>query len=123
VTARHPTDEKRDQRRRRVLKAGTITFNGSGIDCVVRNVSTTGAALEVESQLGIPSSFHLVIASELFSERCRVLWRKEKRLGVVFDRDQATHSAARPAPERTDGVGAVNPLGAFFKRRRDQKGS
>jgi PilZ domain len=117
VTAHHPKDEKRDRRRRRVLKAGTITFDGSAIDCVVRNVSTTGAALEVESQLGIPPSFHLVIATELFSEHCRVLWRKEKRLGVVFDRHPSTHRAARLAPDLPDAVEAmINPLGTVLKR-------
>jgi hypothetical protein len=30
-----------------VLKAGTIEFGGGAIDCTVRNVSETGAALEV----------------------------------------------------------------------------
>ena len=85
MSIEHPTSEKRDCRRQRVLKAGTIAFNGSGIDCVIRNISATGAALEVESQSGIPGSFRLVIAAEHFSRGCRVLWRKEKRLGVVFE--------------------------------------
>lgn len=79
------TSEKRDQRRQRVLKAATIAFNGAAIDCVVRNISVTGAALEVESQIGIPPLFYLVISAEHFSKRCRVLWRKENRLGVVFE--------------------------------------
>lgn len=89
MTAQHSICEQRGHRRQRVLKAGTITFNGSAIDCVVRNISTTGAALEVESQIGIPSSFDLVITAEHFNEHCRVLWRKAKRLGVVFDRETA----------------------------------
>jgi hypothetical protein len=81
------SDEKRHQRRQRVLKAGSILFSGSAIDCVMRNLSATGAAIEVESQLGIPPNFDLVIAGENFRERCRVQWRKEKRLGVVFERE------------------------------------
>jgi hypothetical protein len=85
VPVENSANEKRDHRRQRVLKAGTIAFNGSAIDCVVRNISATGAALEVESQIGIPLSFHLIIAAENFSERCRVLWRRESRLGVVFE--------------------------------------
>jgi hypothetical protein len=77
--------EQRTKTRQRVLKAGTISFdNGTGINCVVRNISADGAALEVESQTGIPSEFNLVIGTEQISQICRVLWRKTKRLGVVF---------------------------------------
>ena len=69
--------------RQRVLKAGTMEFNGGTIDCVVRNVSETGAALEVASPVGIPSEFNLVISGDR-SHRCQVVWRKEKRIGVRF---------------------------------------
>lgn len=79
------TNEKRDHRRQRILKAGTIAFGGSAIDCIVRNISETGAALKFESQIGIPSSFDLIIAAELFKRSCRVLWRKEALLGTVFE--------------------------------------
>jgi hypothetical protein len=90
VSAEPSTSDKRDNRRQRVLKAGTIEFNGAGIDCVVRNISATGAALQVESQIGIPSSFHLIIAAEQFNKLCRVLWRKEKSLGVVFEHEASS---------------------------------
>jgi hypothetical protein len=89
VSAEPSTNEKRDRRRQRVLKAGTIAFNRSTIDCVVRNISETGAALQVESQIGIPVSFHLIIAAEQFRKLCRVRWRKEKQLGVVFEQETA----------------------------------
>jgi hypothetical protein len=46
------TEEKRNVERYRMLKAGSITFGGSAIDCVVRNLSETGAALEVASPIG-----------------------------------------------------------------------
>ena len=49
-------DEKRGTQRQPILKAGTISFDGSGIDCLVRNMSDEGANLEVESQTGIPNS-------------------------------------------------------------------
>ena len=38
---------------KRILKAGRIEFGFGAIDCVVRNVSLTGASLEVESPVGI----------------------------------------------------------------------
>jgi hypothetical protein len=69
--------------RRRVLKAGTIEFGGGGIDCTVRNVSETGAALEVITPVGIPEQFTLVVPNEI-RRPCRIVWRKEKRIGVTF---------------------------------------
>ena len=54
-------DEKQGTHRQHILKAGTISFDGSGIDCLVRKMSGEGANLEVESQIGIPNSFDLVI--------------------------------------------------------------
>ena len=54
-------NDKRDTQRQNIIKAGTISFDGSGIDCLVRNISDGGANLEVESQIGIPSSFDLAI--------------------------------------------------------------
>ena len=78
-----PMEEHRIANRRRVLKAGTIEFGGGGIDCTVRNISATGAALDVASPLGIPAQFTLVTDGNHLP--CRVVWRKEKRIGVTFD--------------------------------------
>lgn len=71
--------------RQRVLKPGIIEFNGGAIDCVVRNISDKGAALDVASPLGIPSEFNLLISGTRAPHRCRLIWRKEKRIGVTFE--------------------------------------
>jgi hypothetical protein len=75
----------RDTQGQNFIRAGTISFDGSGIDCLVRNMSICGANLEVESQIGIPSSFELVINVEHSNHRCHVVWRKARRIGVAFD--------------------------------------
>ena len=78
-------DTRRDPRHR-VLKAGTIEFNGGGgIDCTVRNLSATGAALEVASQTGVPAEFSLVVPGDGLHLPCHVVWRKAYRVGVAFD--------------------------------------
>ena len=76
--------DKRALPRNRVLKAGTIEFSGGAIDCTVRNVSTSGAALSVASPVGIPQEFTLVIPVDDTRRPCRVVWRKENRIGVAF---------------------------------------
>jgi PilZ domain len=67
-----------------VLKAGTIMFGRNAIDCVVRNLSASGAALEAPNQSGIPARFILVIPSDGLRLACRVKWRRESRIGVEF---------------------------------------
>ena len=78
-------EEHRVAPRRRMLKAGTIEFGGGGIDCIVRNLSETGAALEVVSPLFIPDRFTLFVPSDQFKQRCYIVWRREKRIAVAFD--------------------------------------
>jgi PilZ domain len=77
--------ETRRAPRHRVLKAGTIEFGGGGIDCTVRDLSTTGAALRVTSAIGIPDNFTLVVLGDRLRLLCHVVWRKEFQIGVAFD--------------------------------------
>lgn len=76
--------EKRTIPRHRVLKAGKIEFGGSAIDCLIRNASKAGAALEVESPIGIPERFTLFIRSNELRFACVVVYRKGRRIGVTF---------------------------------------
>ncbi len=79
-------DHHRIATRRRILKAGSIEIGGDAIDCIVRNVSETGAALEVLSPLYIPDRFTLVVRTDELKRPCHIIWRKAKRIGVAFDR-------------------------------------
>jgi len=77
--------ENRTIARQRVLKAGKIAINRAGIiDCTVRNISETGACLQVASPLGIPEYFNLILDGEPAPKPCRVVWRKEKQIGIAF---------------------------------------
>ena len=71
--------------RHRVLKAGSIEFNGGVIDCTIRNLSDTGAALEFAHAIGPPDNFWLTISGDHSPRHCRVAWRSNKRIGVAFD--------------------------------------
>lgn len=68
-----------------VSKAATIEFAGSVINCVVRNLSVTGAAIEVSHQAGIPERFTLVMPDDGLRLFCRIVRRTEFRIGVAFD--------------------------------------
>jgi hypothetical protein len=77
--------EKRSAPRHRVLKGATIAFGGNGVECTVRNLSSSGAALDVATPVGLPPSFTLVIETDQFIRRCRPVWRSDRRIGVAFD--------------------------------------
>ncbi len=80
---------RRAARRMRTLKKATIVLNGgySVYDCVVRNLSETGAMLQVGG-LGIPSHFELVLDTTVTRHMCTVRWRTEDAIGVSFDDSQ-----------------------------------
>jgi len=42
------------------MKAAKIVVGGAVIDCTVRDLSITGGALDVPSQVGIPAKFTLI---------------------------------------------------------------
>jgi hypothetical protein len=77
--------ETRIATRYRVSKAATIEFVGGNIDCTIRDLSTTGAALELPSQIGTPAKLTLVVPHDGLHLPCRVVWRRGFRMGVAFD--------------------------------------
>jgi diguanylate cyclase (GGDEF)-like protein len=84
-TLEKPAQERQNEVRHRVLKKAQIVFKGHGavIDCVVCNLSDWGACLNVESPIGIPDSFDLVVDNATVGN-CRVTWRKARQIGVEF---------------------------------------
>ena len=76
--------ERRATPRQRVFKAGSIEFDGGGVDCTIRNMSPAGAGLDVASPAGIPHEVTLNILACHLRRRCHIIWRKERRIGVRF---------------------------------------
>ena len=76
--------ESRRAPRHIVLKAGTVKSGGAAVNCLVRNLSKTGAALEVSDESRIPGRFVLVVPGDGLHLPCRIVWRKSRRVGVVF---------------------------------------
>jgi hypothetical protein len=77
--------EKRLAPRRNTMIIATIVFNGGAArtDCVIRNLSDTGAKLEVPTVKSIPQSFELMVPGHR-PQRCVVMWRSLRELGVQF---------------------------------------
>lgn len=78
--------ETRVAPRHRVKMAAKIEYGGDRIACTIRDLSTTGAALELSKiDLRIPEAFTLVVPEDGLKLRCQVVWRKDFRIGVAFD--------------------------------------
>lgn len=77
-------NEKRAVDRRRELKSALIVLSEKApkIECVVRNKSDKGAALQVSTTVGLPRAFDVVI--EGTRRRCRSQWRTDTQIGVLF---------------------------------------
>ncbi|MEA2864347.1 MAG: hypothetical protein QOC84_2303 [Bradyrhizobium sp.] len=72
--------------RHRVSKAARIEFlGGKPVDCVVRDLSLTGAKIQVPTQVGVPKCFVLAIPGDGLRLPCRIAWRKEFQVGVEFE--------------------------------------
>ena len=76
--------ENRRAVRRRVLKSAMIEFEGGAFSCAVRNISDSGAALDVPTSVGIPHEFELFVTTDRTERHCCVVWRKATRIGVTF---------------------------------------
>ena len=82
-------DNRRGDRRARVLKSGRIITSDKApkIDCTVRDLSDAGARLIIPSStFGVPHEFKLKIGDD-GPRDCRVAWRTETAVGVKFSRD------------------------------------
>jgi len=77
--------ETRSAPRYRVIKPAHIEHGGDKIACTVRDLSITGAALEVSDSTGIPAKFTLVVPEDGLRLACRVVRRTDFRIGVAFE--------------------------------------
>ena len=77
--------EARIAPRVRVMKAAKIDCGGDKYPCTVRDISTTRVALDFPDLVRIPDQFTLIMPEDGLKLPCHVVWRREYRVGVVFD--------------------------------------
>jgi hypothetical protein len=88
IIFKHKRGERRIAPRHRVLKSGQIIFLGKRalvIDCIVRNISSTGAAIWLPNAAALPPKFDLLFDNAI--RHCIVVWRQADLMGVKFRSD------------------------------------
>jgi len=76
--------EHRRAQRHRTLKPAKVVFNqrSSVLDCTIRNLSASGARLQVATVVGFPERFDLVVDG--VTRPAKSVWRTNKEVGVTF---------------------------------------
>ena len=78
--------ERRRFTRTKVYKAAKLVVGGSPVNsCVVRDVSSHGARLDLESTANVPNEFDLRFNTGRTFRNCRVAWRTRSNVGVFFE--------------------------------------
>ena len=98
-----PTEHRRESRHKVFLK-GRITFNNgaSSFDCLVRDMSVSGARLALSETATLPEAFDLHIPQKDKTVRASLRWRREDGVGIVVNGgDEAARVAGATAPEPT----------------------
>ena len=89
-----PNIDRSQARLRSILGARIVFANGrSSMDCLIRDISPTGARLELSGASTIPERFTLLVPQKGKTFEATIKWRRGDEVGVVFETGQET-----PAP-------------------------
>ena len=77
--------DRRQNARDKVIYGGVAESDGATRDCVVRNISETGASVEFKNIIKLPrEQMSLTIARKGRSFLARVIWWRDNFVGVAF---------------------------------------
>jgi hypothetical protein len=89
------------------------------LDCTIRNLSADGACLQVESLVGVPTTFDLLIDGEEAPRPCRLVWQSQQRAGVEFTARRSQMAPSDPHHARPAASPAGNDLRGARHNRAD----
>jgi len=99
-------DRRANDRVRSFLRA-QIIFNNrmTSIECIIKNISATGARVALDESLAVPTEFDIYIPQRGRSHRAKMIWRDKDSIGVDFlDEPQDAVSGSAPANPETSGA-------------------
>lgn len=102
-----PQASSRPDRIRTFLKA-VIEFNNgaSKNDCTVKNISASGARLDITASVGLPDEFYLRIPHRGELRRCKLIWREADAVGVHFITSAKSPTSPMPAANNLEAENA-----------------
>lgn len=99
------SEQRQDIRKRTFLK-GLILFNkgASSMDCLIRDLSETGARLELSETSTLPEVFDLYIPQKDETFRATLRWRRDGGVGIAFGPQRKAAPAPESAPDASLAV-------------------
>jgi hypothetical protein len=96
--------DKRSSPRLRSFLKGRVVFNGgqNSLDCLIRDMSSTGARLEFSASVTLPDRFDLYLPHRDETCKVHIQWRRGTQIGVAFDQVES----APPMPAAPQDVAA-----------------
>jgi len=78
--------ERRKAKRQTIhYSALVVTTDGKlKRECVIEDISATGAKISIERPVDVPEEFVLFLSERGSKRFCRVTWRTEGQVGVTF---------------------------------------
>ncbi|MGJ8563313.1 MAG: PilZ domain-containing protein [Alphaproteobacteria bacterium] len=78
------TERRFCERTLRFKKVRIILHDGGVFDGIMRNMSRTGAQLDMVNTKFLPKSFKVRVVNDDVVHTCKLVWRKYGAVGVVF---------------------------------------
>ncbi|ALN73879.1 PilZ domain-containing protein [Aureimonas sp. AU20] len=80
------SSERRVAPRTRIFKRAQILFNNrySTVDCIVRNISATGALLTIDGSVPLPKHFEFRMGDDEAIRSAKLVYRRELFAGIHF---------------------------------------
>jgi hypothetical protein len=113
--------EHRRAPRRPVLGNAVIRGPGLHSDCVIRDLSASGAKIQVRASVQLPEEFNLLLLEANTSRHVLLKWREGDFAGVAFRREgdvsEAGEHAATQSTPLSSSVSASPPPGTSTQRQ------
>ena len=91
-------EELRTSRRKRTLLRGKLAYGAGAfsVDCVISDLSETGARVQVEQGATFPEQVYLIHLRERTAYESKVVWRRDNFAGLEFGTAHDLESATAP---------------------------
>jgi hypothetical protein len=98
--------ERRRATRQRSFLQGRLFYNKrrNSVDCVIRDISETGARLKFSAAVTVPEALELYVPNKDQIYRVRVEWRHGEEVGVTFVQANTEASAGGAADDLAERV-------------------
>jgi hypothetical protein len=107
--------DRRKHPRSPVDELAYISGDGSSTRCTIVNLSAEGAAIDVPDASCLPNWFQLMTETDRVVRNCRVAWIIRNRIGVEFERADATLSKPTPIRDASAVIPMSHPQRQFIQ--------